>query len=81
MYIVLEIQTNADGTVGTLVNSFAEKNEAESKFHQVLQYAAVTTLPVHACVLLTSEGICVRSEYYSHVEPAPEPEPEEEIEE
>ena len=72
MYIVLEIQKNADNTVGTLVNTYENKEHAESAYHQVLTYAAVSALPTHACVLMTEEGICVRSEYYSHVEQDPE---------
>ena len=35
-YIVVEIQTNNDGGVGNLVNSYDNRDEAESKFHLVL---------------------------------------------
>jgi len=73
MYIVMEIQTNADGSVGTLVSTYAEQNQAESKYHQVLTYAAISNLPVHSCALLSEEGFELRHECYKH-EPAPEPE-------
>ncbi len=72
MYIVFEIQTNADHSVGTLVTTYADKNAAESAFHQVLASAAVSALPVHTCMLLTENGICERSECYKHGEIAPE---------
>ena len=82
MFIVLEIQTNTDGTVGTLINAYADQNQAESKYHLVLSSAAVSALPVHSCALLTNEGFPLRHECYKH-EPAPEPEPtpESEVEE
>lgn len=66
MYIVFEIQTNADGTVGTLVSTYTDQNQAESKYHQVLEYAAVSTLPVHSCVLMTGEGFQLKAECYKH---------------
>ena len=40
-YIVIEIQTQDDGMVGTLVNAYDARNEAESKYHKVLSAAAV----------------------------------------
>ena len=75
MYIVFEIQTNADGTVGTLTSTFTDKNQAESKYHDVLRAAAVSELPSHACVLMTESGGFEKSECYEHkvvVEPAGE---------
>lgn len=74
MYIVIELQTNADGTVGNLVYQYASRDEAESKFHYILAAAAVSTLPVHAAVMLTNAGTMVKSEYYRHGG-----EPEEEV--
>lgn len=41
-YIVLEIQTNVDGTIGTLIDSFDTRNEAESKYHLVLSSASIS---------------------------------------
>ena len=65
VYIVVEIQTNNDGTVGTLVNSYNDRNVAESKFHQVLSAAAISQLPVHSCVLMTNEGFFLDSKSYT----------------
>ena len=81
MYIVFEIQTSTDGTVGTLVSTFTDQNQAESAYHQVLAAAAVSSLPVHSCVLMSNQGFEIKSECYKHnIEPEPEPEPEPEDE-
>lgn len=66
MYIVIELQTNADGVVANLVYQYNSRDEAESKFHYILAAAAVSTLPVHAAVMLTNAGTMVKSEYYRH---------------
>ena len=78
MFIVIEIQTYTDGTVGTLVNSYANRNEAESNYHRILQAAAISNLPMHTAFVLTNDGFVVKSECYTHeIEPEPTPEPEE----
>ena len=66
MYIVIEIQANADGTVGTLVQTKYTLAEAESAFHGVLAAAAVSDVPKHSCVLLSDEGFPLRNERYLH---------------
>ena len=71
MYIVLETQTNANGTVGTLVDQFADRDAAESKYHLILSSAAVSTLPIHCAFMLTDEGYTVKSESYRHEQPEP----------
>ena len=73
MYIVFEIQTNSDGSVGTLVSSYTEQNAAESAYHSVLASAAISALPKHACVLMSEEGFEIRHECYQH-EPVQESE-------
>lgn len=66
MYIVIELQTNADGTVGNLVYQYNNRDDAESKFHSILASAAISSLPVHAAVMLTNAGTMVKSGYYRH---------------
>ena len=75
-YIAIEIQTNQDGTVGNLVYAYDELNQAESKYHAILSEAALSVLPMHAAVLLRSDGAALASKYYER-RPEPEPEPEE----
>jgi hypothetical protein len=62
--IIIEIQ--AGDTVATLVNSYTDRAQAESKYHQVLQAAAVSSVPIHSAVMLTNEGYYVKSESYNH---------------
>lgn len=66
MYIVIELQTNESGVVGNLVYKYDSLNEAESKFHSIMAAAAVSSLPVHAAVILTNAGTMIRSEYFMH---------------
>lgn len=67
MYIVIEIQKNQNGSVGTLVNSYEDRNTAEQKYHQVLAAAAVSSLPVHTAVMLMEDGYSIKKETYRHV--------------
>lgn len=65
MFIVIEIQKIGE-ELATIVTSFKNKNEAESKFYTVLSYAALSTVELHAASLLTEDGRCIRSESYTH---------------
>ena len=67
-YLVIEIQTNQDGTVGNLVTAHDTLNAAESKYHLVLSYAAVSELPMHAASLIRSDGAVLASQFYTHGE-------------
>lgn len=64
MYIVIEIQTST--TVATIVNSYDNINQAESKYHQILTAAAISDVPKHGAVLLNDEGQRINSECYIH---------------
>lgn len=66
MFIVIEIQTNADGAVGNFVWSFATEAQAQAKYHSVLAAAAVSSLPVHACVILRNDGLFLAGQTYRH---------------
>lgn len=69
MYIIQEIQTFADGSVHLLDPvQHGELQQAESVFHQKLAVAAVSSLPVHAVVILDETGAVQRREYYTHME-------------
>lgn len=64
-YIVLETQTNTDGTVGTLITTYDDKFQAESKYHAVLSAAAVSDLPKHCAFLLDDSARTLKSEAYT----------------
>ena len=80
-YIVYEMQTSDDGSTSILNYQFDNRNEAESKYHYILSYAAVTQLPVYSAVVMTNRGEIIMSACYGYTptpepEPSPEPEPE-----
>lgn len=66
MFIVIEIQTNTDGSVGNLVWAYATQEQAFSKYHAVLSAASVSALPVHAAVILDNTGLQIASQYFKH---------------
>lgn len=68
MYIVIELQTNSDGTVGNFVWAFDTRDAAFSKYHLVLSAAAVSQLPIHAAIILDNHGFQVAAQYFEHPE-------------
>ena len=68
MYIVIELQTAADGSVGNFVWAYASREQAEAKYHAVLAAAAVSSLPVHSCVILRNDGQQMAAQAYKHGE-------------
>ena len=65
-YLVIELQENQDGTVGNIVTSYDDINKAESKWHTIMSAAALSTLPYHSAVILTSRGDMIKSGCYEH---------------
>lgn len=67
MYIILEIQTFANGQVALLPAITKEnRQEAESVYHSILSAAAVSALPMHAAVIMTNEGKVIMQQAYTH---------------
>ncbi len=67
MYIVLEIQS--DGKISTVISdSYATRNEAESKYFTILAAAATSEIPIHSAVMLTHEGYLCKSDSFDHRE-------------
>lgn len=66
MYIVIELQTNADGAVGNLVWAYNSQDEAFSKYHAVLSSAAISALPVHSAVILRNDGLQIAAQSFKH---------------
>ena len=66
MYIVIEIQTNADNTIGNFVWAFADRDAAFSKYHSVLASAAISVLPCHSCVILRNDGQQIAAQHFEH---------------
>lgn len=60
-YLVIEIQQNADGTVGNIITTKDTQNEAESVFYQILASAAISKLTIHSAVIIMSNGNVLKS--------------------
>lgn len=66
MYIVIEIQTTNNTVSIVPPVSFDNIEKAYQKFYTVLAAAAVSTVPIHAAILLNEKGELMRSEYFDH---------------
>lgn len=75
-FIVIELQTAADGTVGNIVTAYSDKNAAENKFHAIAAAAAISAVPTHAVAFLDNRGRQVEPPCVFYHTPEPEPEAE-----
>ena len=71
MYTVIELQTNEQGQTANIVQSYEDRNQAASHYHQILSFAAISNVRKHACALLNEDGFCEKSEYYEHIQEEP----------
>lgn len=65
MYIVTELQTNG-GQTANITTAHADRQEAEARYHSILAAAAVSTVEIHAAVMVSDEGFPLRHECYKH---------------
>ena len=65
-YIVIELQTNSNDSVASIVTQYNTRNEPDSKFHTVLAAAAVSSVPTHAAVILNNQGELISEYHYIH---------------
>ena len=63
MFTVVELQTN-NGKTSVLTYAFEDYALAEQKFYQVLSFAVVSDVEVHACLILDCCGVARRSYFY-----------------
>ena len=66
MYIVIELQKNAEGHVSNIVTEHNTQEEAESKFYSIMAFAAVSEIPVHSATILREDGHPVMYKSYTH---------------
>lgn len=66
-YFVVEIQKLAENTYAHIVHEAATRNEAESKYHQVLAAAAISNIPQHSAIMFSADGFPLMNESYEHV--------------
>lgn len=65
VFIVIEIQSTGEAA-SVSQNTYSDRNKAESKFHEVLKYAALSSVPIHSAVLMTDTGKTLKAEKYEH---------------
>lgn len=74
MFFVIELQTNQDGSAANIVTQYTDKNQALSKYHEILHYAAISELPVHTAVVLDEQGRQIAREAFVRLMPETAPE-------
>lgn len=65
MYLVVELQTS-NGSMAQIPYVKSTRDEAESKYHEILAYAATSSIEVHSAVIINEEGQKIKSECYKH---------------
>ena len=65
-YILMEIQTQFDGTVGNLVTTYDNREDAESAYYLVLSAAVKSNLMIHTAMLFMNDGNVLMSKNYVH---------------
>lgn len=63
MYLVIELQTS-NGQISTLNYQYDDIRLAEQKYYLILSAAAVSTIDVHAAMIVDSKGTVLKNEYY-----------------
>ena len=66
MFFVIELQTNADGTTGSIVTAYAERDAAESAYLTIRNAALQSAVLVHTAVLMDNRGRTIESKAYIH---------------
>ena len=66
MYIIQEMQTNNGNTAMLPAITRADKNEAESVYHQKLASAAISSVEIHTVIMYDEHGENVVRTFYEH---------------
>lgn len=66
MYIIQEIQTTNGASALTPAITEANKNSAESIWHQKMAAAAISSVEIHTVVMYDEHGNIVKQGYYEH---------------
>lgn len=65
MFIVTELQTNGE-TTAVLTDVFTDEALANQKYYQILSFAAVSTVEIHAAAILNEYGGVLKNECFMH---------------
>lgn len=67
MYIILELQANnGNVAVVTPIQTAEEKDEAMSKYHGILAFAATSSVQCHTAMVLNERGEVIARETFDH---------------
>lgn len=66
MFIVMEIQVNAEGKVVTLVSTYETLAQAMNKYYTILAFAVISTVPKHSAVVLDQMGVLLERNGFNH---------------
>ena len=74
MYYIIEIQEQQDGTgtIVTPIKTSENTNDAFSKYHGTLTFAAISNVYRHTVMILDGSGQYLARETYTHVPVEPE---------
>lgn len=64
-YLTIELQTN-DGVTSNIVTQYNELKLAESAFYSVCSSAIISSVEVHAIILMDENGIVIKNEFFKH---------------
>lgn len=64
MYIVTEIQDT--GAIAILNYTYESYDEACSKYHSILSFAATSSVKKHTALIMTSDATVIKRESYEH---------------
>lgn len=65
-YMVNEIQKSSNGDINNITSTYDSLQAAESGYHRALASAAISQVPVHTVVLMSSTGVHLKHESYIH---------------
>lgn len=65
MYIVIELQTNG-GKTASIVNAYEDFPIALQAYYTILAAAAVSSVEIHAAVMVNAKGELLRHESFTH---------------
>lgn len=66
-FFVIEFQEQQNGQTSYVVTVHETRSDAESKYHTVLSYAAVSELRRHSAVIITPDGFVQKKECYENI--------------
>ena len=64
-YLVIEIQTDS-GTTSTLTYQYQDLALANQKYYSILSAASVSSVDVHAAMIVDERGFLVKNESFDH---------------